>query len=526
MAGGETATNSGLITGGRGGAGGTGGTHGNFDYSGGVGGNGGAGALVAGGFLTNSNTIIGGAGGVGGVGAFSAANLPGTGGVGLSITSGATIINNGTIIGGTGGSDSASGEPGGAGVYIGGGTLINAGTVIGGAGGTRTSNNSVSSAGLGVTLGPLAGVLVIDPGSTIVGQVLGNSTNDTLVLGPAPGSAVSTLHGFNEFFAGIYGSTYLDGINNLSFATGADWLVSGNFAETPFQNASLGSSGEPLDIKSISGFAMGDTLAVYAAGAYPVTGYSFVTGIGLEVGHVTNRGASFTSTYAIQGNFVTSDFQLSEPRLPAASGVEYDSVEITMVACFAAGTQILTPRGGIAVDTLRIGDLVTTASGDQRPVRWVGRQTVSTRFGDPLRVLPIRIRAGAIADGLPARDLLLSPDHAVLLDGFLAQAGALVNGSSIIRERNVSETFTYYHIEIDEHGLILAEGLPAETFVDNICRQSFDNWAEYEALGLPETIPEMSYRRAKSHRQVPPHQHARLAARAAALYGAKTQAAA
>jgi len=485
LAGGETATNSGLIIGGKGGAGGTGGTHGSFDYSGGIGGNGGAGALVAGGLFSNSSTIIGGIGGAGAVGAYSAVNLPGTGGIGLSVTSGAIVVNNGTIIGGTGGSNvfnanlgngTGAGEPGGAGVYISGGTLINDGTIMGGAAGSR------SSTGLGVTLGPLAGNLMIDPGSTIVGQVLGNSTSDTLVLGPAPGSAVSTLHGFNEFFAGIYGSTYLDGINNLSFATGADWLVSGNFAETPYQNASFGSSGEPLDIKSITGFAVGDTLAVYAASAVGVTGYSFVTGVGLEVGHVTNRNVSFTSTYAIQGNFVTSDFQVSEPRLLAASGVEYDSVEITQVACFAAGTRILTAAGAVNVEALSIGDYVETLHAGLQKIKWIGQRGYAGRFISGNRdILPICIKRHAIAENIPARDLFVSPGHAICIDGALIHASRLVNGVSITQAASV-ESITYYHIETANHEVIFAENCPAETFIDENFRAQFQNAAQFHAL--------------------------------------------
>jgi hypothetical protein len=192
-----------------------------------------------------------------------------------------------------------------------------------------------------------------------------------------------------------------------------------------------------------------------------------------------------------------------------------------------AGTGIRTPSGDVAVETLKIGDLVMLSDGGVAPVSWLGIQTVSTIFADKLRALPIRIKAGALGDSMPVRDLLISPDHAVLVGDILVQAGALVNGVSIVRETNVPESFTYYHVEVADHSLVLAENLAAETFVDNVDRRGFDNWAEHEALyGAQETIAEMDYPRARSARQVPAAIRARLTARAQALYGADLAAAA
>lgn len=183
-------------------------------------------------------------------------------------------------------------------------------------------------------------------------------------------------------------------------------------------------------------------------------------------------------------------------------------------ACFMAGTLVRTPQGEVAVETLKTGDLVSLADGGEAPVSWMGRHTVSTHFADKLRVLPIRIKANALDDGVPARDLLLSPDHALLVDGVLIQAGALVNGVTITRETQVPETFTYYHVETASHALILAENTPAETFVDNVDRFRFDNWEEHQTLdGDAAGIPEMDHPRAKSARQVPQKTRTRLAAR-------------
>ena len=78
------------------------------------------------------------------------------------------------------------------------------------------------------------------------------------------------------------------------------------------------------------------------------------------------------------------------------------------------------------------------------------------------------------------------------------------------------EVFTYYHIELADHELILAEGTPAETFIDNIDRMAFDNWEEHESLvGTSTDMVEMSIPRAKSARQVPAAIRARISARAA-----------
>jgi hypothetical protein len=177
---------------------------------------------------------------------------------------------------------------------------------------------------------------------------------------------------------------------------------------------------------------------------------------------------------------------------------------ITDISCFFKGTLIRTPKGETPVEKLKRGDLVLTTEGAAKPISWIGRQTVCAAFSDPVRSWPIRVRAGALGENVPARDLLLSPDHALLVEDVLIHAGALVNGTSIVREGRVEPAFVYYHVELDDHSLILAENTPAETFIDNVERLGFDNWAEHEALypdGNP--IAEMLYPRAKGRRQVP-----------------------
>ncbi len=155
------------------------------------------------------------------------------------------------------------------------------------------------------------------------------------------------------------------------------------------------------------------------------------------------------------------------------------------VACYVRGTRIATPSGEMPIEALRIGDPVLSAGGAVRPIRWIGRRlhdaaaTLAERS-----VRPIRIRAGALSDGLPRRDLFVSPEHALLLHddgGVLVPASALVNGDSIARMPGGSEV-EYFHIELKLHDAIRAEGQPAETFVDDDSRAMFDNAAEFAAL--------------------------------------------
>ena len=207
--------------------------------------------------------------------------------------------------------------------------------------------------------------------------------------------------------------------------------------------------------------------------------------------------------------------------VPGGFNVDNVTLNSTNAPCFCPGTLVATPDGDVAVETLAAGDVVLTAAGDVKFVRWVGRRAVATRFADPITSMPVRVRAGALAHNVPVRDSLLSPCHAVLVDGVLVQAGALVNGTSIVRETTMPETFTYYHVELADHALILADGMPAETFIDNIDRMAFDNWAEHAALvGTDAEITPMDYPRAKSARQVPAAIRARLAERAGVQHAA------
>ncbi len=127
------------------------------------------------------------------------------------------------------------------------------------------------------------------------------------------------------------------------------------------------------------------------------------------------------------------------------------------------------------MENLKIGDPVVTYSGTHRPVEWIGRRRIDlTRHADPARARPIRIAAGAFPSGVPHRDLLVSPDHAVVFDGMLIPAKLLANGASIAAD-TVCREVTYFHVELTSHDILLAEGLAAESYLDTGNRDMFEN---------------------------------------------------
>lgn len=144
------------------------------------------------------------------------------------------------------------------------------------------------------------------------------------------------------------------------------------------------------------------------------------------------------------------------------------------LVCFAAGTRILTRSGAVSVENLREGDEVVLHRGGTAPIKWIGHRHIdAAKHPKPETVWPVLIEAGAILDGVPHRDLLVSPNHAFLLDGHLVPAKTLINGTTIrqIERKKV----TYYHIELPEHAVLYAEGMPAESYLDSGNRSFFEN---------------------------------------------------
>lgn len=136
-------------------------------------------------------------------------------------------------------------------------------------------------------------------------------------------------------------------------------------------------------------------------------------------------------------------------------------------------------------------------------MKWIGRQRIHPAFaGDHL---PICIRQGALGHGLPTRDLFVSPGHAFYIDHcLLIDAKALINGTTITQVTQWEGDVEYFHIETQNHEIILAEGTPAETFMDNVSRACFNNYSEYQALypDAPEMI-ELDIPRISHQRQLP-----------------------
>jgi hypothetical protein len=331
-------------------------------------------------------------------------------------------------------------------------------------GGASLETSGLISGTTGAIIGHYRDTVVVDPGARFTGNVAAG-LNGTLVLG----AGSSTLNMGGSF----------SGFNNISFTSGSNWNLEGTTSELASTNN--------ISVITMTGFTVGDTLTFTdinpGSFSYSFNGNLFTFSVsGVATQYIAFAGEpSSVNVNSFYLNPTSAGFQIS-------------------LLCFYPGTAIATPAGEVAVEALRVGDLVLTSNGP-KPVRWIGESHVSTRFADPLRCLPIRIAAGALGGGLPQRDLLVSPDHALFMKDVLVQAAALIGQPGISREHNVPETFTYYHVELASHELLYAEGALVESFVDNVDRMHFSNWDE--RTGPVEPIQEMSYPRVKSVRQLP-----------------------
>ena len=149
--------------------------------------------------------------------------------------------------------------------------------------------------------------------------------------------------------------------------------------------------------------------------------------------------------------------------------------------CFLKGTKIQTAEGERKVEDLAIGDLLPTMFGGLRPVQWIGRYPI--KRSDPSKpwvkdALPVRIARSALAPDVPHSDLYVTRGHSLLIDGVLVPAEVLINGTTITRyEAREYDELEFFHIKLESHDVIYAEGAPAETLLN--VEESAVNFAEY-----------------------------------------------
>lgn len=421
-----------------------------------------------------------------------------------TIAGGTALISGGTAI------DLAISNGGVNGVIVQSGGVLSSSTILYG----TNANISAGGTAIGVTANN-GGLEIYDSGIASGSIVMSGGHIDIFAGGTASGTDVSA-NGYQNISSGgtaldttvsggaqnIYaggtasGVTLDGGYEFVHGGTASHVVINYNGRET----VSAGGSAAFTQINAggvlaISGGTITDT-TIAIGGAVAIEEIAYAAGMSASISggmlELTSSGVILYSL-AVDGNYAGDTFKVTSDDY--AGGGAYITV-----LCFYPGTHIATPDGESVVEALRAGDLVQTENGPMQ-IRWLGQSHVDMRFADKLRVLPIRITAGALGDGLPVRDLLLSPDHALFIDGLLVQAAALVNGVGIYREHDVPEQFTYYHVELASHELLLAEGVQTESFVDNVDRMHFHNWDDRNAPAAP--ILEMPYPRAKSWRQLP-----------------------
>ena len=358
------------------------------------------------------------------------------GGAGADLLDGGN--DNDTLVGGTG----ADTLIGGAGVDVADYSASAAAVVVDLAAGTGSGGDAAGDS--------LSGVENLI-GSAGNDQLRGDDATGNTLFGGQGNDLLDGRGGNDLLYGGAGGDTLIGGLGNdlLDGGEGNDILYGGDGADTL-----LGGVGND----SIFGGSVGDV----------VDG-----GAGTNLLDLSDWGWSRTNVLYNPGDARSGTVELLDTNGALLGTMQFSNIDM-VVPCFAAGTLISTRRGEVAVEDLRAGDEVLTRDGGFRPLLWVGRRDLG--LADLLarpQLCPVRIAAGALGHGLPERDLTISPQHRMLIEGpraevLFGEPEVLVAATHLVgqpgAERMAAMAVSYVHLLFDRHEIVRAEGAWSESF--------------------------------------------------------------
>jgi len=357
----------------------------------------------------------------------------------------------------------------------------------------------------------------VDAGGVTINA--GNAASSTVNAGDdsSLGSYNGSAEGPDNVSAGDNFNTATDvnlGDGENSFTTGDNFnangsdidIIGGDDGNTVslgdnsiLDDVTTGAGDDSVDLGSGSSF--GDILAGDGGDAVTVgdaaTGGNVDLGEGDDALNLGDLGSGALGDISGGGG----DDTLTTQTDPDDLGNSVTDIENVNVVCFARGTGIMTEHGECLVEDLSVGDMVLTADDWLCPIRWIGsRKLDAATLQQNPRLLPIRIAAGALGNGRPERDLLVSPQHRILARSRIAQrmfsaTEVLVAAKHLLGMEGVSvdDTATeveYFHFLFDKHQVVFANGTESESLhTGPQALLSMDEAARDEILGL---FPELA----------------------------------
>ena len=379
-----------------------------------------------------------------------------------------------------------------SGVSDGGYQKLGSGVTINLKSGASLSNSTIGSGNkVGIYSGATASGLVISGGGV---SVAGSASNTTAISGgvisvtsggKATGNTVSKGGSAVVASGGTLGTTTVQSGATLSAADGA--TISGTV--TAAKGATLTiptTAGGTIDLQGNGN--VGLTITGSGNPTTVISGFSedktAGTADGITLTNVkTANVASVTYPDADHVTFTLKDGSAVTLNIIGVQNVGYtlasdSSGDLVYEVCFLADTLIAGPNGNIAVQDLAPGDTVTSYRDGQAyssTVSWAGKAhcVVRPEKADDEAGYPVRILENAIALGVPFQDMLVTSEHCLFLDGKFIPARMLVNGRSIYYDKSFT-SYDYFHIETEDHSVIMANGALTESYLDTGNRRAFE----------------------------------------------------